>query len=150
MSEVTGKLRLICAPTHVPSSRSRTLNFVIGVKYESTFYTRDQPRILCIRSFLPDNLHKEPGGAAPSLISRPRFGIWHLNQYLFQMKLKDSGKCQTCPLKEETIRHLLLKCPTQELFRYRIRSKLQKQSVDWRTMISSSASIDLITSGFKK
>ena len=78
------------------------------------------------------------------LISRLRLGRCHLNQYLFQMKKKVSGKCRTCPSKEETISHFLLECPTQELLRHHIRSKLQIQSVDLRTMLSNSASIDLI------
>ena len=78
------------------------------------------------------------------LISRLRLGRCHLDQYLFQMKKKVSGKCRTCPSKEETISHFLLECPTQELLRHHIRSKLQIQSVDLRTMLSNSASIDLI------
>ena len=78
------------------------------------------------------------------LISRLRLGRCHLDQYLFQMKKNVSGKCQTCPSKEETISHFLLECPTQELLRHHIRSKFQIQSVDLRTMLSNSASIDLI------
>ena len=65
--------------------------------------------------------------AASSLITQILTNHIPLNAYLYKIKKVDSARCPACGASHETIRHMLLKCPTYAFERWPLEQRLKKK-----------------------
>ena len=59
------------------------------------------------------SLYRGVARATATFASRARIGHIVTNHYLYRFNMRDSPRCGVCQGEDETLEHVLLKCPSQ-------------------------------------